>query len=297
MTSETPSTNSGIAVALSSAFFGFYTHSAFLAALHEEGIFPDEVAGTSSGALVALANGTGLRNRALVDFFLRPGMRSCFWDWLAPLRLPGVASSLYSSGILSGKNAVAYLRKELGDIRIENLREPHVQFAVTNMTRRECVMVREGDAAEFAIASCAIPGLICNQIINGERWCDGGVAMHVPFEHWLDDPAIHTIIIHRVEHIEGTELVTSWPTLASGFATCHQIIANTTTALRRANAKRSGKRIIEIVTETAHPRLFPTKQRTGLMHSGADSGKLVVNELRKTDAEKFVTILSRQTTA
>lgn len=266
------SSSNGVAVALSSAFFGFYTHAAFMASLHEAGVFPSQIAGTSAGALTALLCGTGMKGEALIEFFMQRGLRTCFWDWLAPLRFPGVASCLYSSGILSGANAVKFFRDRLGSPRLEDMHDPRIQFAVANLTRRDCGVVSEGDAVAFAVASCAIPGLFCNQIIDGERWCDGGVAMHMPFSHWLDDDSVHTIVLHRIEHIRGTELVPKWPTMASGFAISHQIITDTLFNLRMAEAKRSGKRVIEILTETPHPRMFPSKHRPALIAAGRESG-------------------------
>lgn len=278
------SSGEGVAVALSSAFFGFYAHTAFMAELNKAGIQPAQVAGTSSGAITALLCGSGIREDSLVDFVMQPGMRTCFWDWLAPLRFPGVATCMYSSGILSGSNVVKYLRSHLGNPRMEDLRDPRVQFAVANLTRRDCEIVAAGDAVAFAVASCAIPGLFCNQIIDGDRWCDGGVAMHVPFSHWLEDDSIHTIILHRIEHERGTELVTKWPTLSTGFAISHQIISETIFQLRFADAKRSGKRIIDIVTKTPHPRPFPNKQRPSLIEAGRASGKLAARELNNAPA-------------
>lgn len=277
------SSGEGVAVALSSAFFGFYAHSGFMAELHKAGVLPTQIAGTSSGALTALLCGSGIRGDALVDFVMQPGMRTCFWDWLAPLRFPGVATCMYSSGILSGSNAVKYLRSHLGSPRLESFRAPQVQFAVANLTRRDCEIVDAGDAVAFAVASSAIPGLFCNQVIHGERWCDGGVAMAVPFSHWLEDDRIHTIILHRIEHERGTELVTKWPTLSTGFAISHQIISETIFQLRLVEAKRSGKRIIDIVTQTPHPRPFPNKQRPSLIEAGRASGIRAAEVLRNAE--------------
>lgn len=273
MSARSITTDKGVAVALASSFFGFYAHSGFMSALHTSGIFPGQVAGTSSGAFTAALCGFGLKGQELENFVLQPGVRHSFWDWAAPLRFPGVASSLYSSGILSGNNAVKYLRKHFKDARLEDFQTPAVQIAVTNMTKRESHIIREGDAAEWVIASCSISGLFCNRIINGERWCDGGVVMHVPFEHWLDDPSVHTIIIHNIDHAPGTELVMQWPTLSSGFAACHETITKETNALRLKLAEASGKRIIKVDTVTAHPKLFPHKQRAGLIQAGRESGE------------------------
>ncbi len=280
--STPPSPIPGLAVALSSSFFGFYAHNAFMAALHEAGIFPAQVAGTSAGALSAVLCGAGLQGSELEQFVMQPRMRSCFWDWAAPLRLPGVASCLYSSGILSGNNAVAFLRERLKGAKLEDFQNPRVQVALTNLTQRQSVMIHQGDAAEWVIASCSIPGLFCNRVINGERWCDGGVANDTPFTHWLDDDTVDTILIHRIEHSAGTEMVMKWPTLASGMAASHDTSTKTLMALRRKEAERSGKRIIELVTTTAHPGLLPGKARYVMMEKGRETGGNAIELLKSS---------------
>ena len=142
-------------------------------------------------------------------------------------------------------------------------------------------MAETGDAIDYVVASLAIPGLFCNQKVDGKRLCDGGVAMNTPFLHWLDDPAISTIIVHRIKHTPGTELTTEWPTLSSGFATCHQVIADQVDKLQlELAAKQSGKRVIDIVTETAHPTLVPHGQRPELIETGRKSGRRTVELLR-----------------
>lgn len=288
-----PVIGKGIAVALSSSFYGFYAHSAFMGALHEAGIFPEQVAGTSAGAYTAALCGYGLKGRELEEFTLQPGLRRSFIDWGAPFRLPGVVTSMYSSGILSGHNAVKFLREKLNGARIEDFRNPRVQFAVTNLTRRESRLVTIGDVAEWVIASCSIPGLFCNRIIDGDRWCDGGVATHVPFEHWIDDPSVHTIIVHNIDHIPGTELVMQWPTLSSGFAACHETICKETTNLRLRLAELRGKKIILARTVTPHPKLFPNRQRESLFAAGRATASKIAGQLLSDATSSPVTSTDR----
>lgn len=264
-----PPLTQGVAVALNSSFFGYYTHAAFMAELHRQGILPSQVAGASSGAIVSVLCGAGLRGDALVDYVMQPGMRRCFADWLAPLRIPGVATSLHGSGILSGKNAVAFFRRTLGNLRLEDC-SPRAQIAVTNLTRRRACLIGTGDAAAYTMASCAVPGLFRHQVIDGDHWCDGGVALTVPFAHWFSDPGIHTIVIHRIEHEQGTEMVPKWPTLATSFALCHQVICDTLQELRLAQPH--GKRIVEIVTQAPHPGLFPHRKRAAMLETGRRAG-------------------------
>ena len=269
----------GVAVALSSAAFGFFSHAGFMAELHREGVFPSQMAGTSAGALTSLLCGVGMRGEALVDFFMQPGLRRSFWDWGAPLRFPGVLSMLFFSGIFSFRNMDRFLRDKLGSPLLQDMHEPKVQFSVTNLTQHRAEIVSKGDAVAYALASCAIPGLICNQVVDGDRWCDGGVADPVPFCHWLTDDSVHTIIMHRMQNEHGSEFVTPWPSLASGFSSSHRIIADTIVDLRLDDARKSGKRIIDIVTEVPQARPFQRKQHPQLVEAGRQAGREAVKQL------------------
>jgi predicted acylesterase/phospholipase RssA len=281
-TSNLTSTPSpGLAVALSSSFFGFYAHAAFMRGLHDQGIRPAQIAGTSSGAVVAALCGAGLFGEALEDFVMQPGLRRSFLDWAAPFRFPGVVSTLFCSGILSGKNFIRFFGARLPVQRLEECSNPRVQLAVTNLTTRRSHLVEQGNIAEWVMASCSVPGLFCNHVTPGARWCDGGVALETPFEHWLNDPEVHTIVMHRIEHQQGTEFVPRWPSMASGFAASHSTISHTLHGMRMQRARESGKRIIEIVTETPHPTLFPHRVRPSLLDAGRLAGQRAAWELRQ----------------
>lgn len=267
----------GLAIAMNSSFFGFYTHAAFMAALHEEGIFPEQVAGSSAGALVSVLCGAGLRGAQLTDFVMQPGLRRSFLDGKAPLRLPGVLTSTFGSGILSGSNAVAFLRSKLCGLRLEDS-HPAVQLGLTNLTHRVSCLISSGDAASYAVASCAVPGLFRNQIIDGERWCDGGVALPLPFLQWLDDPSVDTIVLHRIEHVAEHRRNPGWTTLAGGIADCHLIISDALHCLRQKMPH--DKRLIEIVTVTPHPGLFPSGIRNALIEAGSLAGREASRRIR-----------------
>lgn len=276
-----PPVTPGLAVALGSSFFGFFSHAAFMRALHDAGLYPSHMAGTSAGAVATALCGAGLRGAELEDFVMQPGLRRSFLDWQAPFRLPGVASTLAGSGMLSGRHFVDFLRKRLPVQRLEDCVAPRIQLAVTNLTQRQSVLVDHGEIAPWVLASCAVPGLFRNPVIHGERWCDGGVALEIPFDHWLDDPSIHTIVIHRIEHARGTEFVPRWPSVATGFAASHDVINRSLHDLRMRQARASGKRIVEVLTETPHPGLFPGRVRSLLLDAGRKSGQQAARRLQQ----------------
>ena len=101
------------AVVLGSSFLGVYAHAGFLSGLDSLGFTPRRIAGSSGGALAGAFHACGLRGEALRSASLDPQLRRSFFDLGCLWRLPGVATSFWSTGIFSGKNAVAYLRERL----------------------------------------------------------------------------------------------------------------------------------------------------------------------------------------
>ena len=77
----------------------------------------------------------------------------------------------------------------------------------------------------------------------------------------------------------GTEMGPKWPKLALGIAESHDVITKSLRSLRQREAERSGKRIIELVTTTAHPGLFPGRQRGVMMTKGRETGAKAVQIL------------------
>ncbi len=280
--SSPPAVAPGLAISLSSSFFGFYCHAGFMAALHRAGIFPDQIAGASSGALTAVLCGAGLRGDALEDFIFQPGVRRSVFDWAWWLRFPGVLSQTFGTGVLSGDNVVRYLRRKLGPLRLEQMASPRVQLAVTNLTDKRLDIVSSGDACEYAVASSAVPGLFRARQIDGSLFCDGGTVDVSPFEHWLDAPDIGTIVIHEIVHEDGTcpGAPGGGMNITLAAARCHEIMSDKLLSYRLRLAHASGKRIVHLRTLAPHPGLFPRRTRYILQERGRASAGLLCEQLR-----------------
>jgi NTE family protein len=273
----------GLAISLSSSFFGFYCHAGFMAELHRQGIFPEQIAGASSGALTAVLCGTGLQGRALEEFIFQPGVRRSVFDWGWLWRLPGIFTHTYGTGILSGNNIVRYLNNKFGKRRIEDMRCPRVQIAVTNLTDKRLDMVSEGDAFEYAVASSAVPGLFQARRVDGRLCCDGGTVDVNPFEHWLAAPDVETIVLHEIVHEADSR--PKAPGGATNFtvamALCHEIMSDQLLSYRLRLAEGSGKRVIHIRTMAPHPGFFPRHTRHILQQRGRESAMRLCDQLRE----------------
>ncbi len=257
------------AVVLGSSFLGVYAHAGFLNGLDAHGFTPVRIAGSSGGALAGAFHACGMRGEALRSATLDPKLHRSFFDLGCVWRLPGVATSFWSNGIFSGKNAVTYLRKQLGDLDLCDL---SLDVAVTNLVSTSTEILRLGPLAETVMASCAVPALFTIQEFGGQRYLDGGIAAEFPYEHFIDDPTIDTIILHRICHEKGSQPTVKWETVANVISMSHHASANELNRLRRDRAAFKGKQLIEITTVTPFPGFLSSRRATTCYDLGHQSG-------------------------
>lgn len=249
-------TDPGLAVCLASSFLGHYTHAGFLAGLERHGVRPGRIAGASAGAIAGGLWASGLRGAEFERAVFDEKLRRAFFDWGAVWRGFGVALWAWSSGILDGGRVRRHLDDLMGDLRIEDCRSPQIEIAVSNVTRRRGEIRTCGRLADFIVASFSVPLIFTTQRIEGEEFLDGGIFNETPFDHWLDEPCIHTILVHRVRHPVREKLRHRW-TAGTIFGVCHSIAGNELFERRRRAAEASGKRVIFLETWHRHPGLFP----------------------------------------
>jgi predicted acylesterase/phospholipase RssA len=243
------------------------------------------LAGASSGALAAMVRGAGVRGDDLVRFFQERGLRRGFTDIGFLWRAPGVLFSLYGTGVMKADGAVRWLKRRLGELRLEDMQHPRVQVALTEMMRGEALVVGHGDACEHAVASCAVPGMFQARRVEGKRCWDGGLVNDVPFLHWRDDKDVGVIVAHAIRHTEGSVKLPRWPTMATGVAACHQVIADTLTDYRRQLMHAAGRKVHFITSVTPHPGWFPgARMQEVLVEAGREAGRKAVALLRGDSA-------------
>ena len=274
----------GLAVALGSSLLGYYAHAGFLNGLAAAGLHPAKVAGSSAGALSGSLYAAGLRGDALKEAVLDAGLRWSFFDWGSVFRLPGVLSVFWASGLFSGKRAIQRLERLVDGIDLSSLQAPTMEIAVTDAVSHRPVILREGPLARLIVASCAVPGLLTIQRVGDQRYIDGGVACEIPFEQWLDDPTVDTIIIHRIRHEENSGPTVNWETVATSIGSAHHTVCNELHRHRSALARAKGKKLIEIDTITPMPSLI-TQGRAPLCYErGWEAGAAVSLSSPKQDA-------------
>lgn len=146
------------------------SHIGVLKVLHQRGISPDMIAGTSIGAIIGALYAGGYDPEDIEKIVL-----GLDWKKLANL----VDVTLPFSGLLQGKRVVVLLRSILGDMTFSQLRFPFACVA-TDILSGEQVVIRDGDLVEAVRASISIPGIFTPVELSGRFLVDGGLTNSVP---------------------------------------------------------------------------------------------------------------------
>lgn len=261
-----------VALCLNSSFLGYFAHAGFLRALLELGVRPAAISGASAGALVAGLFAAGLEPDEMLRLFVSPELRKVFREpgvlWRGPatmLNLPG------HTGALRGERAVDLLRARLGERRIEEC-STRLALSVTNLTEARSEVSTSGPLAEMILASGAFPGLFAACPVGKHWFWDGGVANPLPFDHWIDDPGIDTILLHVVANPEAIAARNRGrpQRMSQAIGLSHQIICDELRRLKLDLARRAGKQLLLLRTLAPRPRLWnPAKIGAGCVEIGA----------------------------
>ncbi|MBN2346854.1 MAG: patatin-like phospholipase family protein [Candidatus Aminicenantes bacterium] len=163
-------------------------HIGVLKALHEEGIVPDMVAGTSIGALIGALYCLRGEIGVVEEFAL--GFENAE---LSPYLAPRPSSS----GLISEKRIQSFLESVFGSARIDDLDVPFFCTAVDIRRRRE-IVIAKGSLASAVRASISIP-VVFKPVRRGKRFLvDGGLANPVPVDILKKSGAAFTIAVNVI---------------------------------------------------------------------------------------------------
>ncbi len=175
-------------------------HIGVLKALHENGIKPDVVSGTSAGAIVAGLYAYGYTPEEIGLIGNRLAKRYYDVDY------PGILSSIFSfmcqgtltiDGLIKGNIIESYMHRLTKGTKIRDAKIPVAITAVdinnTNIVvftscmerllwRDDFLFVTDSSFAEAIRASIAIPGVFKPKIYRNMRLVDGGIRANLPVE-------------------------------------------------------------------------------------------------------------------
>jgi len=148
-----------------------FAHLGVVRALREHGVPIDLVGGTSMGGILAAGVAADWGDDELVRRFKRSFVDT---NPLSDYTLPLVS-------LVSGRKVGMLLRRELGDIDIEDLPLPF--FCVSsNLTTGRIAVHQQGPLWRWLRASVAIPGVLPPVFQGGEVFVDGGAMNNLPVD-------------------------------------------------------------------------------------------------------------------
>ena len=149
-------------------------HIGVIKALMQNGIRPDIISATSSGAFVGAMIAYGLSP----DEVLEAVIQTRFYPYLR--------FGFGTNGLLQMSRLESILCRYIPENSFESLKIPLIVTA-TDIVSGEEIHFRKGMLATPVLASCCIPGLFSPILFQGHSLVDGGVLNNLPVEPILNE--------------------------------------------------------------------------------------------------------------
>lgn len=171
--------------------------------LDEQHLVPNQVAGTSSGAIVGAMYAFGKKPEEILDFF----KSVYFFSWRHfTLKRGGMLDSEAFKNYFEG----VFGKATIGDLKIET------QITATDLvTGNLKVFDNNTSIVEAILASTAVPGIVSPHVIQGKIYSDGGILNHFPTDlligkcDFLIGVYVSSLEIVRPDHLNSLKAVTS----------------------------------------------------------------------------------------
>ena len=145
-----------------------FAHLGTLKVLEQYGLKPDVIAGTSAGALAGVFYADGFHPDEIVDLFRKHEFREF------------VSFTIPRTGFLKSTGLHTFLKKNLRARSFEELQLPFYAIA-TDWEKARTVAFSEGDnLVDAVVASCSVPIVFSQKLIDGIPYVDGGILKNFP---------------------------------------------------------------------------------------------------------------------
>lgn len=163
-----------IGLALSGGAARGIAHIGVLEALNEAGVYPDVIAGTSAGALIASLYADGHNSKEMLKIFAKVK----FFNLLKV--------SWPKGGMMSTEKLEKLMNENLKAKNFSDLKIPLFVNAV-NLNKGETVFFDKGDLVQKVIASSALPFIYQPVKIGHHLFVDGGLLVNLPVDPLLKE--------------------------------------------------------------------------------------------------------------
>lgn len=216
-------------------------HVGVIQVLHERGIEPSIVVGTSAGSVIGAAYANGRDPYELEDMIVNAS-----WGDFGTMTFRPGFGVLDTAGLRRTVESLAHK-----DLQIEDFQRRYAAVA-TDARTREAVLLDSGSAVDAMCASIAVPGLFRPARVHGHLLVDGGVVQNLPLQAAFDMGA---------EHVIGVRLAGEWD---------HGPAPRTALAIHELEIDR---RVTVIVPRLGHRSQWRAKDLPGLIRLGRDAAE------------------------
>lgn len=160
--------NTSISLALSGGGTKGLAHAGVLQFLAEQNIQPQQIAGTSAGAIIAALYAAGKSPVEILDFF----KSIYFFNWRH--------FTFTKAGFIDAEAFKAYFKDIFKDACLNDL-PITLKIAATDLIKGKSVVFEGGTkVVDAVLASSAFPGVFSPYEFNGNLYSDGGILNHFP---------------------------------------------------------------------------------------------------------------------
>jgi NTE family protein len=177
-----------------------FAHLGTIAALHEKGIYPDVISGTSVGAIAGAFMAAGKNPRDVHEIF----KQGSFFKF-TKLQIP-------RDGLMKLDGLKELISKEINAKNVEDLGMP-LFLAISNLNSGEVEYRNSGPLGETVLASSSIPILFAPVDMDGCRFVDGGLLDNIPIEPLKGD--CDRIIVSNISPIKPKQKINNLVEIAT----------------------------------------------------------------------------------
>jgi NTE family protein len=167
-------------------------HIGVLKVLHKNKIYPDYLAGTSMGAVIAALYAAGKTPEEIEAI-----AKTTDWKSIVDFTFP-------KAGLLQGKLIEEKIKKLLDKKKFHQLDIP-LQIVAYNLTKHKKAIFAKGDVARAVRASIGIPGIVKPALIGKNQYIDGMIVDPTPFDLVKEMGADIVIAVDLYKQEEKTE--------------------------------------------------------------------------------------------
>ena len=143
-------------------------HAGVLQFLEENKIFPQQIAGSSAGSIVAALYGSGKSPASILEFF----KSIYFFHWKH--------FTFSKAGLIDSESFKEYFYDIFKDSTLSELKIP-VYITATDMIKgKSKIFDPETKTIDAILASSSFPGIMSPYEIDGQLYSDGGILNHFP---------------------------------------------------------------------------------------------------------------------